>query len=229
MSDKVHPYSRPGMVVNYTLKRCIHAAECVRGLPQVFDPERRPWVTPEAAEPDRIAEVVTRCPTGALHFERTDGGPAEAPDDTHSIVVTERGPFYLRGELELRAADGTMTLHDTRVALCRCGASKNKPFCDNSHWNTPFFDLGLIPDPRVTADPDAANAGGAAASARGAGTLRVTGLANGPLQVEGRFELWSSDGETTVRGVKAALCRCGQSKNKPFCDSSHVTAGFRSE
>ncbi len=125
MPEKTHDYRGDRIVVRYALKRCIHAAECVRGLPAVFDPRRRPWIDAKLAGADAIAKVITRCPTGALHYERTDGGAAEIPDETNSVLPTPRGPYYLRGDLEILDAAGTVVLRDTRVALCRCGQSRN--------------------------------------------------------------------------------------------------------
>jgi uncharacterized Fe-S cluster protein YjdI/CDGSH-type Zn-finger protein len=130
--------------VTYDAKRCIHAARCVRGLPAVFDTRRRPWILPSAAGADAIAEVIARCPSGALHFTRSDGGADEAPDVPTTVVPVPNGPLYVRGRLELRSADGTVSVEETRAALCRCGRSENKPFCDNSHYAAAFRDAGAI-------------------------------------------------------------------------------------
>jgi uncharacterized Fe-S cluster protein YjdI len=96
-------------------KLCIHVQNCVHGLAKVFDAKSRPWIHVEAADADRIAETVVTCPTGALHFHRLDGGPQEEG-----------------------AADGNLIRKDTRVALCRCGGSANKPFCDGTHRTKGF-------------------------------------------------------------------------------------------
>lgn len=138
MTDNVRHYADERIDVTFDTERCIHAAECVRGLPEVFDTARRPWILPSAASADAIAEVVQRCPSGALHYTRLDGGPAEVPDQPMTIVPTPGGPLYVRGRVELRTADGTLITEDTRVALCRCGLSDNKPFCDTSHRRSNF-------------------------------------------------------------------------------------------
>jgi uncharacterized Fe-S cluster protein YjdI/CDGSH-type Zn-finger protein len=137
-------YRGEGIDVTYDAKRCIHAAECVRGLPAVFDTRRRPWILPSAAAADAIAAVIERCPTGALHYTRSGGGAAEAPDVPTTAVPMPAGPLYVRGRLELRSADGSVIVEDTRAALCRCGRSENKPFCDNSHYAAGFHDPGAI-------------------------------------------------------------------------------------
>lgn len=146
MSDNVRLYTGKDIDVSYDARRCIHAAECVRGLPAVFDTGRRPWVQPAGASADAIAEVIAKCPSGALHFTRHDGGAAETPPEQTSITVTPGGPLYVRGRVQLLSADGSVILNDMRLALCRCGQSHNKPFCDNSHLDIAFDDLGAVPD-----------------------------------------------------------------------------------
>ncbi len=73
MKNKPHTYEGAKISVTFDLQRCIHAAECVKGLPEVFDPNRKPWVDPNAAEPERLLEVVSRCPSGALKARSVDG------------------------------------------------------------------------------------------------------------------------------------------------------------
>lgn len=136
-------YESQDITVVYDAQRCIHAAECVRGLPQVFDPASRPWIKPAVASADAIAEVVMRCPTGALQFVRKDGGAAEPVPAETTVAVSPHGPLYVRGNIEVLAPDGSVILKDTRVALCRCGASSNKPFCDNSHRLSGFQDAAV--------------------------------------------------------------------------------------
>lgn len=217
MIDKLHEFEGEEIRVTWSKTRCIHAAECVRGLPAVFMPGNRPWITPGRAAADRVAEVVMRCPTGALHFERKDGGPAEPVPGDNRVQPEPDGPLYLRGNLEILGADGTLLLRDTRAALCRCGQSRNKPFCDNSHREADFADPGEVFEGGVkpgTGRP-------------GEGPLRVTASADGPLIMDGPVTVRSADGRVALTGGRAALCRCGQSRNKPFCDSSHVAAGFK--
>jgi uncharacterized Fe-S cluster protein YjdI/CDGSH-type Zn-finger protein len=144
MEQKIRCYAGQEIEISYDVRRCIHAAECLRGLPEVFDNARRPWIEPAGALPNEIAAVIERCPSGALHYKRLDGGLAEAPDDPATIVPTRNGPLYVRGLVQLRGADGAVLIEDTRMTLCRCGASRNKPFCDNSHHKAGFTDdVGL--------------------------------------------------------------------------------------
>lgn len=131
---KTKAYEGDGIVIHFEGARCIHAAECVHGLPDVFDADRRPWITPSGTPADAIARVVERCPSGALTYERTDGGPAEAVDEIEPRVrVVANGPLHVQGPCAVTDHEGRTVEVGARAALCRCGASKNKPFCDNSH------------------------------------------------------------------------------------------------
>ena len=88
---KLHRYEGCGCAVTYDVKRCIHAAECVHGLPSVFDSKAKPWIRPEGAEVDELAAVIQRCPTGALKLERSDGA-AEAVPTANTATLTPDGP-----------------------------------------------------------------------------------------------------------------------------------------
>jgi uncharacterized Fe-S cluster protein YjdI/CDGSH-type Zn-finger protein len=142
----VRHYSDDAIEITYDPHRCIHAAECIRGLPAVFDCNRMPWIVPSEARADEIARVVARCPSGALHFRRRDGGPDESPELPTTVVPTAGGPFFVRGLVQLRSAHGGAVFEDFRMALCRCGQSRNKPFCDNSHLYSGFDDPGGVPN-----------------------------------------------------------------------------------
>ena len=212
---QVKEYWSDEIVVTYDAARCVHAAECIRGLPQVFDTGQRPWIQPANAAADQVAEVVMRCPTGALHFERKDGGPAEPLPAANSVQVRLNGPLYLRGDVAVTLADGGV-LKDTRMALCRCGASSHKPFCDNSHRAVGFTASSSLGENKVRA----------VEVTDSTAELRVTPSAQGPLRLEGDFEMLSGDGRTIYRGNRVSLCRCGGSANKPFCDGTHSRIGF---
>ena len=213
--SKLRYYTGEGIELSYDAQRCIHVSECLRGLPEVFDRARRPWILPSAASDDAIAEVVARCPSGALHFHRTDGGLPEAPPEHDTIVPMPDGPLYVRGRVRLQLADATLLVEETRLALCRCGQSRNKPYCDNAHRTTKFADPGTV-----------ANGGEPVESTDG---LAITALANGPLRVQGSFTVQGADGQSRFYATDVELCRCGASSNKPFCDGSHERIGFSSE
>jgi Iron-binding zinc finger CDGSH type/Divergent 4Fe-4S mono-cluster len=105
----------------------------LRALPEVFDLGARPWVNVSGAPAGSVAAAVRLCPTGALRYESVGEIPDEVPDQPTSIEVRPNGPLYIRGRVRVTGRGGEVLAEETRVALCRCGASQNKPFCDNSH------------------------------------------------------------------------------------------------
>jgi uncharacterized Fe-S cluster protein YjdI/CDGSH-type Zn-finger protein len=128
--------------VSFDLDLCIHVAECLRGQPQAFQLNRRPWILPDAAASDEVADVVRRCPSGALLYRRLDGGPQEDPEGPTTMTPIRNGPLLVTGKIEVRSEDGSVeTL--PRVTLCRCGQSEHKPFCDNQHLASGFRAPGI--------------------------------------------------------------------------------------
>jgi CDGSH-type Zn-finger protein/uncharacterized Fe-S cluster protein YjdI len=217
MTEKLHTYPGTTLTVTFDARRCIHAGECVRGLPNVFDPQRKPWVNPDGASATAIMGVVERCPSGALKYRFGEGAASERPAKTNTATLAAAGPLFVRGDIEIRrGSDDAVVLRDTRVALCRCGQSANKPFCDGAHAGAGFDDPGSVGQPKVK--PGDAGAGGA--------TLRVRVKEGGPLTCEGDLQIVDATGATAWRGTYVVLCRCGASRNKPFCDGSHKAAGF---
>lgn len=144
------PYTGDGITVSYDAPRCTHVANCVRGLPAVFRPKERPWIQLEhEASAERVAEIVRTCPTGALHYALY-GGPPEAPAVPTTLTPVKDGPLILRGDLVIQAPEGEV--REVRAALCRCGASSHKPFCDGTHarigWKSGPPDGQAPPDQR---------------------------------------------------------------------------------
>lgn len=219
MTERLHQYQGEAITVTWSKARCIHVAECLRRLGVVFDTSRAPWVLPDAASADEIAATIGHCPSGALHFQRLDSGAAEAPDAVNTITPRASGPLYVRGDVIVTNDDGEEIVRDTRLTLCRCGASKNKPFCDNSHVTIEFRPGAMPGDNRLTTDFTQVPTD----------QLTITAVTDGPLQLRGPVEIRSKDGQTVYRGNKAKLCRCGQSGNKPFCDGTHSTIDFKTD
>ncbi|MCA9588747.1 MAG: CDGSH iron-sulfur domain-containing protein [Myxococcales bacterium] len=220
MSDEndkpIHRYEGKHLDVLWDGRLCIHVGECGRSADDLFTAGRKPWCQPDLVETTNATQVCERCPTGALTYERKDAGPAEAPSAVNTVVVSSRGPLYVKGELRIAGAAADMPGVQFRAALCRCGESKNKPFCDNSHEAAGFKDYGAV------------GRAGDGAPAEG-GPLDIKGAPNGPLMVSGNFSIIAGSGRVAWRGTKAALCRCGASKNKPFCDGTHKAVGFTAE
>lgn len=136
--EPTRTYANDSIEVAWEPRLCIHTGNCVRGLGEVFDRDRRPWVRVDGADADRVAATVLTCPTGALRFRRLDGGPQEEPPSETTIEPQPDGPLFVRGRLRLVDGEGKTVREVTRAALCRCGASGNKPFCDNSHRTIGF-------------------------------------------------------------------------------------------
>lgn len=131
-------YETDEIRVLWDSSRCIHVAACLKSAPEVFDTSNRPWVTVDGADADRIAWAIEQCPSGALQYERVDGSPQEMPPPTTSVVPWPGGPLLVRGDLSVRDARERPIASGYRMALCRCGASENHPFCDLSHKRIGF-------------------------------------------------------------------------------------------
>ena len=217
MKKRILRYKGKDIIVTFSVDRCTHVAECLRGAPKVFDTTRLPWVVVDAEPADRVAEVVLRCPTGSLHFQRTDGGPQESIPPDNTIILNRDGPLYIHGDIEILDENGDVLLKDTRVSLCRCGQSNFGPFCDGAHIYSDFTDDGDMP-PR----PYEKRAEGTEST-----PLKIKLRKNGPLLLTGPFTILNATGETVFQDDKAALCRCGASEKKPFCDGSHNQIRFR--
>ena len=151
-------YRGAGIEVSFDLDLCIHVGECLRGERNVFQLQRRPWVLPDAGEPATVAEIVERCPSGALQYRRLDGGEAERHEGT-VVTPIRNGPLLIVGDIEVRREDGSSE-RLPRAAICRCGESLHQPFCDNEHLKTGFrapgraFKIHLSPvRPQSAAEP----------------------------------------------------------------------------
>jgi uncharacterized Fe-S cluster protein YjdI/CDGSH-type Zn-finger protein len=151
-------YRGADIEVTFDAVLCIHARECVRGLSDVFDRDRRPWIRPDNAMAEEVSLVVERCPTGALTYRRLDGQTDERTRPVTVVTPVENGPLALRGDLVVRRADGQLE-RLPRAALCRCGHSGNKPFCDGSHVAVRFEAAGAIKTPTAPGSPDRPGAG----------------------------------------------------------------------
>jgi CDGSH-type Zn-finger protein/uncharacterized Fe-S cluster protein YjdI len=200
------------LALSFETKRCIHARFCVTGAPNVFLANvKGPWIHPDAMEVERVVEVAHACPSGAITYHRLDGVHDETAPPVNLAGIREAGPYAFRGQLQI---DGEPT--GFRATLCRCGASKNKPFCDSSHHDVGFAATGEPPSGKTDALPVRD------------GVLAIDPEINGPLAVRGNLEITSGTGRVVARVMTARLCRCGGSSTKPFCDGTHAKIGFKS-
>jgi len=201
------------MQIRFAGKLCIHSRFCVTGAPKVFLANvKGPWIHPDAMDVEELAGVARECPSGAIQYTRKDGAPEEQKPPVNLISTREAGPYAFRGELSI---DGKPIGY--RATLCRCGASKNKPYCDGSHHDVNFAASGEPPTGEKTGMLAARN-----------GPLQVAPQTDGPLMVRGNMEIISGTGRVVARVQAARLCRCGHSNTKPFCDGTHVKVGFKS-
>ncbi len=205
----------PGAEIDiiFSGERCIHSRHCVLVQPEVFIGNiEGPWIDPDAANAEDLVTVAHMCPSGAIQYSRHDGGPEEATPPVNLLQLRENGPLGLRAEIVLDGKPIGM-----RAVLCRCSASKNKPFCDGMHNEIKFQATGepaSKPDIKELEVRD--------------GPLAVDPQIDGPLLVTGNLELCCGTGRTFDKKTSVALCRCGSSQNKPYCDGSHRSNGFKS-
>jgi uncharacterized Fe-S cluster protein YjdI len=130
-------YATEEIVVEWEPRLCYHSQNCVRSLPQVFDDSRRPWIVVDAASADEVEAAVARCPSGALRTRRLGPTPP-APQQGFELRASENGPLLVTGHVWIVDAEGTVLHEGERAALCRCGGSANKPFCDGTHKKNGF-------------------------------------------------------------------------------------------
>ena len=170
-----------------------------------------PWIKPDATDADYLVEIAHACPSGAIRYKRKDGKRDERAPPVNLITVREAGPYAVHADIHF---DDQNSFY--RATLCRCGASKDKPFCDGSHHEVPFNASGEPPSGATDMLPVRD------------GALRIDPELDGPLQVRGNLEIVSGTGRVVARLTQARLCRCGGSASKPFCDGTHARIGFKS-
>jgi len=211
--DGVEYVEGENLQIIYKGKLCIHSRFCVTGAPKVFLANvQGPWIHPDDMDAEELMAVARECPSGAIQYKRHDGGPEEHAPPVNLISIREAGPYALRGDLRIDGAP-----FGYRATLCRCGASKNKPFCDGSHHDVNFNASGEPPTGDKTEMLAVRD-----------GVIDIAPQLDGPLMVRGNMEFISGTGRVIARQQTARLCRCGHSNTKPFCDGTHAKVGFRS-
>ncbi len=134
-------YSNEEIRVFWKPESCIHAAECIRGLPEVFCKEKTPWIDLKRAGSEEIMKVIDRCPSGALSYEKLGEKASEKLEEPAArIRIIRDGPLMVEGSCSLHAGDGPTLAGQGPYALCRCGRSRKKPFCDGTHLKIGFKD-----------------------------------------------------------------------------------------
>ena len=138
MTEITKEYTNGELTIVWKPKKCIHAAECVKALPNVYDPNRKPWIIAEGADTQSLKDQIGKCPSGALSFYMNGEENKEEHSLETKVEVLENGPLLVYGTLSVVDKDGNAETKNKTTAFCRCGASSNKPYCDGSHIEAQF-------------------------------------------------------------------------------------------
>lgn len=136
----VKEYSNKELTIVWKPRTCIHSVECVKALPRVYKPNDKPWIQIENATTAELKTQINKCPSGALsYFMNNESDQEELALET-KVEVLPDGPLLVYGTLKVKDKEGNESIKNKTTAFCRCGASKNKPYCDGSHIQVGFKD-----------------------------------------------------------------------------------------
>ena len=141
MPRETFKYNNGDLTVVWKPNMCMHSTICFKGLDAVFNPTKRPWINMEGAAREAIIEQVKKCPSGALSYiMSSDTTSTNATTETQNLLieVLPDGPLLVKNGCSITLSNGSTELKEGSVALCRCGSSQNKPFCDGSHKKIGF-------------------------------------------------------------------------------------------
>ena len=138
MAEIRKEYTNGELTIVWKPAKCIHAGECVKALPKVYDPKRRPWIVAEGADTAALKDQIGKCPSGALSYFMNGEENKEEQSLETKIEVLQNGPLLVYGTLSVIDKDGNAETKNKTTAFCRCGASNNKPYCDGSHAKAKF-------------------------------------------------------------------------------------------
>lgn len=205
-------YEGQHVIISFESRKCIHARKCAQNAPHIFNVNADgDWIQPDKGEVQQAIDVANLCPSGAITYQLKNNTPTPEVK-VNTAHIWENGPLALRGNLNIENQGASQN-----ATLCRCGLSRKKPFCDGAHIKGEFQATGEV----SVAESEPTEQTG--------GQLNVKPLKDGPLYVTGNLEICAGSGRLVKRGSKMALCRCGQSNNKPFCDGTHKSIGFTAE
>jgi uncharacterized Fe-S cluster protein YjdI len=141
MTEIIKNYTNGEVTVVWQPSKCIHSTICFRELPEVFNPNKRPWVNAAGANTETIVAQVRRCPSGALSFFMNSGEIKEPVAETQmSAEVVPNGPLLIYGTVTLKLKSGVEVIKTGTTAFCRCGGSASAPYCDGTHAKIGFRD-----------------------------------------------------------------------------------------
>ena len=135
----VKRYTNGELTVVWKPKLCIHAGECVKALPQVYNPKEKPWIKAENASTEELKAQIAKCPSGALSYELNNQKPGKGSYET-KVEVLANGPLLVNGKILVKDKEGKEEVKTETTAFCRCGHSNNKPYCDGTHVTINFRD-----------------------------------------------------------------------------------------
>jgi uncharacterized Fe-S cluster protein YjdI/CDGSH-type Zn-finger protein len=141
MKDITKKYTNGEVTIVWKPSLCAHSANCFRGLPEVFKPAEKPWITPEGSTTERIVAQVKECPSGALSYYNNSDSEVrfeETEVRETEIEVKPKGPLLVKGTFTIKHKDGSLERRERNTTFCRCGHSGNKPFCDGTHRTVEF-------------------------------------------------------------------------------------------
>ena len=134
----VKEYSNGEITILWKPKTCIHAAECVKRLPNVYKPNEKPWMQIENATTAELKEQILACPSGALTYISKNQIKTKDMESKTKVNAMQNGPLLVEGMIEVTNPDGSIENKEKTTAFCRCGASLNKPYCDGEHRKVDF-------------------------------------------------------------------------------------------
>lgn len=137
----IKEYTNGELTIVWKPKTCIHAAECVKALPKVYNPKEKPWLKIDNATTNELKDQIMKCPSGALsYYMNGEINKEEEASLETKVEVLENGPLLVYGTLKIKDKHGNEEMKNKTTAFCRCGASNNKPYCDGSHVKVNFMD-----------------------------------------------------------------------------------------
>ena len=135
----IKEYSNGELTIVWKPKTCIHSGECVKALPKVYNPTEKPWIKIENATTNELKAQIKKCPSGALSYYINGEENIETESMETKVEIMENGPLLVHGTLKIINKDGSSETKNKTTAFCRCGHSKNKPYCDGSHKKVGFI------------------------------------------------------------------------------------------
>jgi CDGSH-type Zn-finger protein len=139
VANKRDNYEGKEIVIHDNRGICAHAGKCTDGLASVFRLKQEPWIDPNAATANEIAAIINQCPSGALSYTIKEA-EEHTREGEPSVFIAPNGPYVVSGGPELLDTERGAGASPEHFTLCRCGGSKNKPFCDGTHWHNKFTD-----------------------------------------------------------------------------------------